>query len=82
MCRGAERRGNRASTCAADQLRPDRWFAEVKKGHTFVTAGPMLEFTVSGLLAGDEINAKPGERLKVHAKAMVGSDECRRSVSK
>jgi hypothetical protein len=53
---------------------PDRWFAEVKKGHTFVTAGPMLEFTVSGLLAGDEINAKQGERLKVHAKAMVGSD--------
>ena len=52
---------------------PDRWFAEVKKGHTFVTAGPMLEFAISGSIPGDEVNAKQGEKLKIHAKAMVGS---------
>jgi hypothetical protein len=55
----------------------DRWFAEVKKGHTFVTAGPMLEFTVTGHFPGDEITSKRGERLRVHAKAMVGSDVVR-----
>lgn len=51
---------------------PDRWFAEVKKGHTFVTAGPMLEFTVSGLLPGDELDVRRGQKLKVHARATVG----------
>jgi hypothetical protein len=56
---------------------PDRWFVEVKKGHTFVTAGPMLEFTVSGRVPGDGINARRGERLRVHAMAMVGSDVVR-----
>jgi hypothetical protein len=55
----------------------DRWFAEVKKGHTFVTAGPMLEFTVSGLLPGDELDARRGEKLKIHARAMVGSSRAR-----
>jgi len=53
---------------------PDRWFVELKKGHTFVTGGPMLEFTVSGSLPGDDLNAQRGEKLKVHARAMVGSD--------
>src|SRR5580704_4379687 len=56
---------------------PDRWFAEVKKGHTFVTAGPMLEFTVSDLIPGDGINASRGEKLKIHAEVMTGSNVVR-----
>lgn len=52
---------------------PDQWFDGIKKGHTFVTVGPMLEFTVSGRLPGDGIVARRGEQLKIRARAVVGS---------
>lgn len=56
---------------------PDQWFGGVRKGHTFVTAGPMLDFTVSGHLPGDEFTATKGENLKIHARAMTGSSAVR-----
>ncbi len=49
----------------------DDWFKGLKAGHTFATLGPLLEFTVDGHLPGDGIEPKPGQRLKVHAKAMA-----------
>ena len=52
---------------------PDEWFVAVKQGHTFVTAGPMLEFTVDGKLPGDQLQPERGKLLKVHARAVVGS---------
>lgn len=45
----------------------DEWFAALKRGRTFVTNGPMLEFTVDGALPGDEV--KPGRPLRVRARA-------------
>jgi hypothetical protein len=51
---------------------PDDWFAAVKKGSTFVTVGPQLEFTVDGSIPGDELTPKKGTILKVHAKEMAG----------
>jgi hypothetical protein len=51
---------------------PDDWFAAVKKGSTFVTVGPQLEFTVDGSIAGDELTPKKGTVLKVHAREMAG----------
>src|SRR5207248_11063400 len=50
----------------------DDWFAAVKKGRTFVTVGPQLEFTVDGSLPGDELTPKNGAILKIHAKEMAG----------
>jgi hypothetical protein len=47
----------------------DKWYAAVKNGHTFVTNGPMVEFTVGDVIPGDEIKmAGPGQ-LRVHARA-------------
>ena len=36
-------------------LSVDRWFEAMKAGRTFVTNGPMLEFSVNDALPGDEI---------------------------
>ncbi len=47
----------------------DRWFAAFRRGRTFTTSGPMLEFTVDGAQPGDEIEAKPGRPLRVRARA-------------
>jgi hypothetical protein len=55
----------------------DGWFTTVKRGTTFVTGGPMLEFTVSGHLPGEDLAPAKGERLRIHAKAMVGSSVVR-----
>ena len=48
---------------------PDAWFDAVKAGHTFVTAGPMLDFTVNGRIPGSVIEAKPGDVLRIKASA-------------
>jgi len=48
---------------------PDTWFDAVKKGHTFVTTGPMLELTVNGRIPGSVIDARPGETLRIQARA-------------
>jgi hypothetical protein len=50
----------------------DAWFAALKAGHTFVTSGPMLEFTVNGQLPGSSIEAHVGDTL--HIKATASGD--------
>ena len=52
---------------------PDLWFEAVRKGRTFVTTGPMLEFTVDGRLPGDQLQPARGQKLKIHAESRVGS---------
>jgi len=52
---------------------PDLWFDAVRKGRTFVTTGPMLEFTVDGRLPGEQIKPARGQKLKVSAHLQVGS---------
>jgi hypothetical protein len=46
-----------------------RWFDAVRQGHTFVTTGPMLEFTVNGLPPGSLIRLRKGEAITVRARA-------------
>jgi hypothetical protein len=51
---------------------PDRWFDALKRGRTFVTNGPMLEFRVENALPGDEVRipgGRSGRPLRVHARA-------------
>ena len=47
----------------------DRWFDAVRKGHTFVTNGVMIEFKVDGAIPGDQITVKDNKPLRVHARA-------------
>jgi hypothetical protein len=52
----------------SQRLDLDEWFAAFRKGHTFVTNGPVLEFTVDGRLPGSEIDKPGGGAVKVVAR--------------
>jgi hypothetical protein len=43
------------------------WLDAVKRGRTFVTTGPMLNFTVNGNPPGSVLRVKKGAVLRVHA---------------
>jgi hypothetical protein len=47
----------------------DTWFANLKKGHSFVSNGPALEFAVDGQLPGSEIRKQPGQTVTIKATA-------------
>jgi hypothetical protein len=46
----------------------DRWYRAVKDGHTFVTNGPMMEFTVGDLIPGDALQLSVAGKVRVHAR--------------
>ncbi len=48
----------------------DDWFRHFKAGHTFVSNGPALLFTVDGELPGTELKRTKGSRLKIRARAL------------
>jgi len=47
------------------------WFDGLKKGRTFVTSGPMLDFTVNGTSMGGELRIGAGEKLVINASARI-----------
>lgn len=47
----------------------DRWFEAFRRGRTFTTSGPMLEFQVDDALPGDEIKLKKHQSLHLRARA-------------
>lgn len=47
---------------------PDRWFAGLKAGRSFVTNGPALEFTVDGELPGATLERSEGDEIVVRAR--------------
>ena len=44
------------------------WIESVRNGHTFVTTGPMLEFFVNGLEAGEEIILSDEATVEINGK--------------
>lgn len=46
----------------------DAWFEAMRKGRTFVTNGPMLEFTVDDALPGDELVVAQDRKVRVRAR--------------
>ena len=48
---------------------PDRWFDAFRRGRTFTTSGPMLEFRVEHALPGDELKVASNRPLRVRARA-------------
>ena len=47
---------------------PDAWFEAVRRGRTFVTNGPMIDFRVNAAYPGDEIAGNPQHPLRVRAR--------------
>ncbi len=48
---------------------PEAWFEAVRQGRTFVTTGPMLQFTVNGERPGSLLTPSRGQRIQVSARA-------------
>ncbi len=57
-----------------DGLAPDRWFSELRAGHTFVTSGPMLTLDVGGASMGDELEVDAGRSVLARASARQSPD--------
>ena len=56
--------------CGTNQpFTPDRWFDAVKRGRTYVTSGPVLDFTIEGAQPGDEISVTNNRPLTVKLRA-------------
>lgn len=47
----------------------DSWFRNFKAGHTFVSNGPAIEFTVDGELPGSELKQSASRKVKIRATA-------------
>ena len=46
----------------------DLWKQEVKAGHTFVSSGPMIDFTVNGQIPGDMVELQESSTLSIKAQ--------------
>ncbi len=64
---------SRVYAFTGEELDADGWFDAVKQGRTFVTVGPMLEFTVDGHRPGQVLQPARGKELDIYAKASVGA---------
>lgn len=53
---------------------PDSWYASFRAGHTYVTNGPFLEFSVNGRQMGDELHVPRGAKLEISAEAQLNPD--------
>lgn len=56
-------------TYTGSSLTFHRWREGLKTGHTFVTNGPILEFTVNGRMPGDSLEVTKGNELTITAIA-------------
>lgn len=65
--------GTRIYACTGAEFSADRWIEAVRRGNTFVTTGPMLEFTVNGQLPGTVLKLKRGELVRIRAKTWGGN---------
>jgi hypothetical protein len=53
---------------------PEKWFDGLRRGQTFITNGPMLEFTVNAQPVGTVLQAQRGDRLIIEAAATLNPD--------
>jgi hypothetical protein len=51
------------------------WLNALRKGHTFVTSGPMLSLTVNNKLPGDTVRVKKGATITINASAFGHADK-------
>ena len=52
----------------------DAWFDGLRRGHTFVSNGPLLDVDVDGKGMGGEIDIQPGGTITVNARARLNPD--------
>jgi len=62
-------------TYLGDDFSFDSWRGALRAGHTFVSSGPMIEFTVNGKRPGDRLDVPAGSTLRVQATAFGHQDQ-------
>jgi hypothetical protein len=55
-------------------LNLDAWFESFRAGHTYVTNGPFLDFTINGKGMGEELRVKKGAKLDILAGTQLNPD--------
>ncbi len=58
-----------------DDLKYDSWKEALRRGRTFVSSGPMIEFAVNDSLPGAHLDAGVGELLQIRAVALSNPNE-------
>ncbi len=53
---------------------PNEWYNAYRSGHTYVSNGPFLEFSVNGREMGSELRVGRGESLEIVAEASLNPD--------
>jgi len=57
-----------------DNFTVDAYYEALGNHDTFVSSGPMIDFTVNELPMGSDLRAEPGEQLSIHAFAALNPD--------
>lgn len=52
----------------------DAWYKAYEQGKTFITNGPLLDFSINGKAMGEELRVSPGTTLKISALARLNPD--------
>jgi hypothetical protein len=55
-------------TYLGEEFSYDLWGQDVKAGHTFVSSGPMVDFSVNGHLPGDQLELQESSTLSIKAQ--------------
>ena len=55
-------------TYLGNEFNYELWKKQTKKGHTFVSSGPMIDFKVNGLLPGEELKLNKPSTLSIEAR--------------
>lgn len=58
----------------APPFTPGAWFDGLRRGETFVSNGPMLEFSVNGKPMGSELHLRRGDCVEIIASATLNPD--------
>jgi hypothetical protein len=66
---------NRVFVQVKDAFSYDSWIAGLRAGRTFVTNGPLLEFTVNGKSPGDTLQVKGPLQVKASATSRLSFDQ-------
>lgn len=56
------------------ELSTEAWLAALRAGRSYITNGPLLEFSVNGASAGATLSVAPGTELVVRARAVCRTD--------
>jgi hypothetical protein len=62
-------------TYLGDDFSFESWRGALQAGHTFVSSGPMIEFTVNGTRPGDRLDVTGGEVLQIRARAFGHAEQ-------